>query len=225
MLIEKYNQLLKELQECSQVKIIEKDLRFHKTNLVDLNASNENLKSKVGFSLPDELLELFYFKPKQNTRFSWHKKLDKEYKISGCSSIERIDATFNSSRNKFIQYNMDVPVEMIQAAQNAHYFDYNMQLDGSAAGLLVYSKDMSFPEVWFNDRHELFKMNLTLKEYFDALQLLKGACYWQYLYTDINVREKADSYKIDYIRRTLPFLQEHFPNHDYTDPLKCLEEI
>jgi hypothetical protein len=139
--------------------------------------------------------------------------------------VESISNAFSHSKNKFIQYNMDVPEEMIQAAAKAYYFDYNTALDGTVAGLLVYSKEMSFPDVWFNDRHELFKMNVTLKEYFDALLLMKGTYYWQYLYTDVSVLKKADSYKIEYIRRTLPFLQEHFPNHDYTEPLKRLKEV
>lgn len=81
-------------------------------------------------------------------------------------------------------------------------------------------------EMWywaFQSRLLMLKMDLDYHGYLDALLLTMGTFGWQYLYTDIALKD-AGSSTIGYLQRMLETFPAMFPERDYSELRERFEQ-
>ncbi|MFE7317342.1 hypothetical protein ACFU7T_30215 [Streptomyces sp. NPDC057555] len=105
----------------------------------------------------------------------------------------------------------------------------------SGSGKLTYirmSPEVSPLEIWYSAIADIgaepyppgyLRMNITYREYLDALILTKGTYGWQYLYSDISLRRGDFRETVHYLQGMLDLFPEIFPQHDYTELRDRLE--
>lgn len=105
----------------------------------------------------------------------------------------------------------------------------------SGAGKLAYIRMQpgATPlEIWYSAIADIgsdpyppgfIKMDITYCEYLSALLRTKGTYGWQYLYTDISLRDGGFHETVNYLQGMLEFFPQAFPQHDYTDLRDRLE--
>ncbi|MEU9793165.1 hypothetical protein AB0E27_21485 [Streptomyces sparsogenes] len=112
------------------------------------------------------------------------------------------------------------------------YFDMTPR---SGAGMMTFVRmkpHVSPIEIWYHDISDIggdpfppgfVKMDITYREYLDALLLTKGTYGWQYLYTDPSQSYGGLLSKVNYLKRMLDLFPEIFPQYDYTSLRERLE--
>lgn len=65
-------------------------------------------------------------------------------------------------------------------------------------------------------------MEVTYREYLDALLVTKGTYGWQYLYTDVSLGRGFGGVR-RYLQGMIELFPEIFPNHDYSPLVERLE--
>ncbi|WP_069814582.1 hypothetical protein [Streptomyces sp. TP-A0874] len=87
-------------------------------------------------------------------------------------------------------------------------------------------------EMWYSDLADMggapyppgfIRMNVTYREYLDALLLTKGTFGWQYLYVDIFLGDDSWCHITQGLRAMLDVFPELFPEHDYAPLCARLE--
>ncbi|WNE94943.1 hypothetical protein PS467_06065 [Streptomyces luomodiensis] len=108
------------------------------------------------------------------------------------------------------------------------------QTPRSGAGMLTYIRlkpGLGPLEVWYSDVADIgaspyppgfIKMDITYREYLDAILLTKGTYGWQYLYTDISLARGFGEIR-GYLEGMLELFPEIFPDHDYSPLVERLE--
>jgi len=88
-------------------------------------------------------------------------------------------------------------------------------------------------EIWFNELvaiggppypHGFIRLNLSYKEYLEALVLTKGLCGWQYLFADISFGDPTIQHRKERLSRGLQVFPDLFPDQDFTELQRRLEE-
>ncbi|MEV7866254.1 hypothetical protein AB0P17_09170 [Streptomyces sp. NPDC088124] len=87
--------------------------------------------------------------------------------------------------------------------------------DGTLSALHIRPGSNS-PEVWYyHATRGVFRMNLGYAEYLDALLITKGTHGWQYLFTDVPMRDILFQGAAENIQDMLRIFPEVFPQYDY----------
>jgi len=68
------------------------------------------------------------------------------------------------------------------------------------------------------------RMDLSYCDYLDALLITKGTFGWQYLYTDVSLRDEIFRAKVDRLRGMLDIFPKIFPEYDYSPLVERLAE-
>lgn len=80
------------------------------------------------------------------------------------------------------------------------------------------------PAIYYIDKALAYKTNLTFNGYFKAVLDMLGIADWQYLFTEVSLEDlKADGIYQN-LRQSLQALQKAFPDKDYSNYFKLLEE-
>ncbi|WP_151769751.1 hypothetical protein [Streptomyces abyssomicinicus] len=81
------------------------------------------------------------------------------------------------------------------------------------------------PEVWFSDTARgLYKLDVDLCGYLDALRITKGTLGWQYLFADVSLTDDRFEVTARFLTTMLQVFPDLFPAHDYTQLRTRLEE-
>lgn len=95
---------------------------------------------------------------------------------------------------------------------------------GSLSALRVDAETVS-PEVWYyHATRGVFRMDIDYPAYLDALLVTKGTYGWQYLFTDVSMRDIDFQGAAENIQNMLRIFPDIFPSHDYTDLQARLRE-
>ncbi|WP_329342267.1 hypothetical protein OG252_39710 [Streptomyces sp. NBC_01352] len=104
-------------------------------------------------------------------------------------------------------------------------FDEQPRGGGGMLSALRIDPGMSMPEVWYyHATRGVFQMDLEYPEYLDALLVTKGVYGWQYLYTDVSMREIDFQGAAESIQNMLRIFPDIFPDHDYAPFAERLAE-
>ncbi|MEV0087678.1 hypothetical protein [Saccharopolyspora sp. NPDC050642] len=81
-------------------------------------------------------------------------------------------------------------------------------------------------ELWFYDmnRVRLELLELDYQSYLENLLLMKGAPFWQYLFMEVDLRDREFQTMVSQLDRTLEALPVLFPDHDYSRLQERYEE-
>lgn len=80
------------------------------------------------------------------------------------------------------------------------------------------------PSIYYINNALAYKTNLTFKGYFEAVLDMLGIADWQYLFTEVSLEDlKADGIYQN-LKQSLEALQKAFPDKDYSNYFKLLEE-
>lgn len=80
------------------------------------------------------------------------------------------------------------------------------------------------PAIYYINKTLAYKTNLTFNEYFKAVLDMLGIADWQYLFTEVSLEDlKADGIYQN-LKHSLVALQKTFPDKDYSNYFKLLEE-
>ncbi|MER7049225.1 hypothetical protein [Streptomyces jumonjinensis] len=105
----------------------------------------------------------------------------------------------------------------------------------SGAGMLTYIRmqpAVTPLEIWYEDRAEigtspypsyLIKLDMSYCEYLQAVTLTKGTYGWQYLYTDVSLRDPQLHSEALYLQNMLEVFPKLFPAYDYAPLRQRLE--
>ncbi|MFJ2171800.1 hypothetical protein ACIQVO_06145 [Streptomyces sp. NPDC101062] len=95
-------------------------------------------------------------------------------------------------------------------------FDEQPRGGGGTLAALRINPGMNSPEVWYyHATRGVFRMDLGYAEYMDALLATKGTYGWQYLFTDVSLRDIDFQGAAENIQDMLQIFPEIFPQYDY----------
>lgn len=80
------------------------------------------------------------------------------------------------------------------------------------------------PAIYYINNALAYKTNLSFNRYFEAVLDMLGIADWQYLFTEVSLKDlKADGIYQN-LKQSLEALQKVFPDKDYSNYFKLLEE-
>ncbi|REK87656.1 hypothetical protein DY245_25520 [Streptomyces inhibens] len=110
----------------------------------------------------------------------------------------------------------DTPEEESTLYSELRLFDDHPRGGGDTMAALRIHPGMTSPEVWYyHGTRGVFKLDLNYSEYLDALLTTKGTYGWQYLFTDVSMRDVDFQGAAENIQNMLKIFPEIFPDHDY----------
>jgi hypothetical protein len=136
---------------------------------------------------------------------------------SGQINLENIQNAVSLSRNKYIIHNPDISLGQKEILENSYLFDTFPDFGWDTSTLIFHKKGNESIQLYFIDRIEIHKLDLSLSEYIEAALLCKGMYYWQYLFVSDISSISIPDYKKQYVDLILPFLEKTFPYNNYTE--------
>ncbi|UPT69996.1 MAG: hypothetical protein M0D53_12755 [Flavobacterium sp. JAD_PAG50586_2] len=79
------------------------------------------------------------------------------------------------------------------------------------------------PDIYYIDRAEAYKTNLTFVQYYEAVLDMLGIAYWQYLFTDVSFKDPMLDHIYPELKASLEALQKALPQKDYSRYFELLE--
>ncbi|TDC88607.1 hypothetical protein E1161_23530 [Saccharopolyspora aridisoli] len=125
------------------------------------------------------------------------------------------------------------PPDEIRFFSELRVIDDTPRAANGLMGAVRIQKDVNPLEIWYYDKDlsrtpgfdlDYLRMDLDYHGYLDALLLTKGTFGWQYLFTEAplhNERFREIAADLKYMLELFPNI---FPDHDYTDLAKRLED-
>nr|WTB34347.1 hypothetical protein OG781_36935 [Streptomyces sp. NBC_00830] len=194
-------------------------------DLLPLSELNEDL---AGVSLDEDMLDGALRIP--GLAVNWH-------------TLEPLPDFFGEYRIpdpfEILMQQPDPAAETVPAGFKRDFVSRLRYIDGSyrsGMGSMTYLRmepGISPLEVWHFDLARIggdpypigyVKLDLTYRQYMDALLLTKGTRGWQYLFADVSFRDQALGDIGNSVRNMLDIFPELFPEHDYTSLRRRLEE-
>lgn len=93
----------------------------------------------------------------------------------------------------------------------------DLSLGGNRSLVTVHLQEgTTDPEIWFLDRYRPYvRLELDYCEYLDNLLISKGVYGWQYLFADVDLRERDFSHVLNNLQMMMDMFPRQFPDHDY----------
>lgn len=105
------------------------------------------------------------------------------------------------------------------------YFDDTPQTGSGRMALMRATSGATDPEVWFFDmRQGAMRMELDYPDYLEALLVTKGVMGWQYLYCEPAFSGLSFASCAEGLKEMLEVFPRLFPEYDYSDLQRRLEE-
>jgi hypothetical protein len=79
------------------------------------------------------------------------------------------------------------------------------------------------PDIYYIDRADAYKTNLTFVQYYEAVLDMLGIADWQYLFTEVSLKDPMKSDIYPELKASLEALSKAFPNKDYSRYFELLE--
>lgn len=213
-IIQKFSDLFDELNQNNRVEIISSKTKFPNHTELVRNRIFESFNQEYAYKIPDNLKELVSFPVKLYV--DWKVKDSQDPELFGEFCLENIINSLTLNKNQVKVMNEDIDEKTKALMGKAHYFDNQPEKNWTTSTVLILEEGREFPELWLLDDLQLFKMNLSIEQYFEALFLTKGMYYWQYLFCDQETYIHTSYYKKKYIMEMLNVLPEIFPTRDYS---------
>ncbi|UPT69998.1 MAG: hypothetical protein M0D53_12765 [Flavobacterium sp. JAD_PAG50586_2] len=80
------------------------------------------------------------------------------------------------------------------------------------------------PDIYYIDRADAYKTNLTFVQYYEAVLDMLGIAYWQYLFTEVSFKDPMKDHIYPKLKAALEALQKALPQKDYSRYFELLEE-
>jgi hypothetical protein len=213
-LIQKFSKLFDEVEKNDRVEIVSSQTNFPTPSESLRNDINQLFTERYGYRIPDSLIELVSFPAK--LCLDWRVKGSQDPELFGEFCLENIINAITLDKNQVKVTDEDIDEGTKILMRKARYFDTQPQKGWDTATVLILEEGRTFPDLWLLDDLQLFKMRMSMEEYFDALFLTKGMYYWQYLFCDESVYRDTSLYKKEYIMKMLEILPVIFPERDYS---------
>jgi hypothetical protein len=222
-LIQEFDKLFDEFETNNRIEIISSKTDFPNHSESVRNDIVESFAERYGYKIPDNLKELMSFPAK--LCLDWKLKDNKNPELYGEFCLENIINAMTLEKNQVKVRNEDLNEDTKALMRKAHYFDTQPQRGWDTATVLIIEEGKEFPDLWLLDDLQLFKMRVSMDQYFDALFLTKGMYYWQYLFCDKAAYIDTSFYKKRYIMEMLKILPEIFPRRDYLLLIERFQEL
>lgn len=147
---------------------------------------------------------------------AWHYKREDDIVVPG--EINLVNFT-NIFFRQVILYDPTAPEEEIAHIKELKPFDDHPFLGDGVLSAFKIVPSKPEPEIWLFDGSiggQIFKMDITLEEYFKALLDMRGAIPWQYLFCDIDFSKSPFVIKKQHLQEILETLPMLFPDTDYS---------
>ena len=222
-LIQKFRDLFDELNQNNRVEIISSQTKFPNHSESIRDRIFESFNQEYGYKIPDNLKEIVSFPAKLYV--DWKVKDSQEPELFGEFCLENIINSLTLNKNQVKVMNKDINEETKSLMVKAHYFDNQPGKNWTTSTVLILEEGREFPDLWLLDDLQLFKMKLSMAQYFDALFLTKGMYYWQYLFCDKKAYIHTSYYKKNYIMEMLKILPKIFPGRDYSELIERFQAL
>ncbi|MEQ8540643.1 MAG: hypothetical protein RIB93_24700 [Coleofasciculus sp. D1-CHI-01] len=221
-LIQNFKEFLDEFNQNNCVEIIHRETNFPNHSESVRTRTFELFNKRYEYKIPENMKELVSFPAKLylywKVRDSEDPELIGEFCLQNIINVltlnDRVDVT-----------NEDIDEDTKALMRKAHYFDTQPEKSWTTSTVLIPEESKNFPDLWLLDDLRLFRMNLSIEQYFDVLFLTKGMYYWQYLFCDKAAYIDTSFYKKRYIMEMLKILPEIFPRRDYSLLIERFHEI
>jgi hypothetical protein len=80
------------------------------------------------------------------------------------------------------------------------------------------------PDIYYIDRADAYKTNLTFVQYYEAVLDMLGIADWQYLFTEVSFKDPMKDHIYPELKESLEALQKALPQKDYSRYFVLLEE-
>ncbi len=175
-LIQKVSELFDKVTQNDRVEIIYSKTNFPNHTESVRNHIFESFNKEYEYKIPDNLKELVLFPAK--LYLDWKVKDSQDPELFGEFCLENIMNALTLPKNQVEIINEDIDEKTKALMKNAHYFDNQPEKSWTTSTVLILEEGGEFPDLWLLDDLQLFKMNLSIEQYFDALFLTKGMYYW-----------------------------------------------
>jgi len=221
-LIEKFKELLDELNQNKRIEIIYNETNFPNHSESVRTRTFELFNKRYEYKITESMKELVSFPSKLylywKIRDSVNPELIGEFCLLNIINVltlnDRVDVT-----------NEEIDEDTKALMRKAHYFDTQPEKNWTTSTVLIPEESKDFPDLWLLDDLRLYRMCLSIEQYFDVLFLTKGMYYWQYLFCDKAAYMDTTFYKKRYIKEMLNILPEIFPSRDYSILIERFHEI
>ncbi|TCP24047.1 hypothetical protein EV195_107213 [Tenacibaculum skagerrakense] len=183
-----------------------------------INSEAELFFEDNGFKLSEEVKEFCCF-PANPLTLSWVVEDDFfDYEVAGGFSLRELDACLNFDENKYIIHNPDLSEGIKKILSNSYYFDIQPDVFHELATLLKrINEELNF---WYIEFQSVYKLDLDLKIYLEALLITRGITNWQLFFCEKIHNKNKNNILKEKLDRILFCLKYLFPNTNF----KILEE-
>lgn len=221
MLLTSLKSLFDEVKECEDIDIISRKGGFPTRDKQHVIKEVHILEKRHGFVVSDNIIELMYLPATLQLYWNCQISQDDKLDLLGGFWLSNMTNVIDSPRNR-VKISSDIIEEeefgpkQRAVASNSVYFDVNLRNYGyDTATILALGEDTK-PGLWLLDEVELVELEISIKEYVEALVLTKGTFYWQYLFCSQEDYDATPFYKKRYISEGIDMLKRVFPDHDYS---------
>jgi hypothetical protein len=207
----RYLSMLDELQNASEVDVMYEERRPIREDAEDAPEIFQLIAEEEGVALDPSLHRVFL----RFDGLSSHWAVERPgIYLTGEFSVRHIGAAMLTTG---VEPATDEPSEQEgRLYGEMRAFDEQPRGGGGTLSALRIDPGMSNPEVWYyHATRGVFRMDLDYPDYLDALLVTKGTDGWQYLFTDVSLREIDFQGAAENIQNMLRIFPEIFPGHDY----------
>ncbi|MFC9503925.1 hypothetical protein [Streptomyces sp. NPDC057002] len=203
--------MLDELRDASDVEVLYEERGPVEEEIGDATEAFELIADEEGVVLDPSLHSSFL----RFEGLSSHWAVERsEVYLTGEFSVRHLAAAMLTTG---VEPAVDEPTDQ-QRKLYSELRAFDEQPRGGAGTLSALRIDpgMSQPEVWYcHPTRGVFRMDLGYPEYLETLLVTKGTYGWQYLFTDVSMRDIDFQGAVESIQNMLLIFPDLFPGHDY----------
>jgi hypothetical protein len=152
--------------------------------------------------------------------------------IDGYFSHLEVSIELVSTRLRVLEYNNKLCFDGQSGEEMALWktfkvFDTRPEIGDGKMGVFSIEEGVSppnEPDIYYIDRADAYKTNLTFVQYYEAVLDMLGIAYWQYLFTDVSLKDPMKDHIYPKLKAALEALQKALPQKDYSRYFVLLEE-
>ncbi|WDG29944.1 hypothetical protein N7925_17115 [Streptomyces sp. CA-278952] len=213
--------MVEETISCTEIQILEQEEGTLGDFLGDADNAFRRLKQIEGVTLSPSLKNTFH-------RFNglglqWSKSGENEWPGGEFRLVQLLDAIIGGAPAWLTQEGW--PEEQRVLHSDFRVFDSQFYGGVGTFSALRLQDGVENPKIWyFNITYGSIEMEIDYEGYMNQLLLTRGVYYWQYLFTDIPFEHYNFEAIASGLRSSIDFLEENFPDHDYSELTARLDE-
>ena len=210
----RFQALIDELKQHSAFEIIVEEIAStHEYGLAEYSVNK--LRTKFGFDISQDYEKFIDVSLYTHLRFVYY--IGEDVSGGGEFNLSPIYDTLISTKDPELWHKEMDPQE-IEFVRHFRVFDDHPDSGDFKLAAFHLKPDISppaFPDIYFYDRGEYWKMNIDYGGYLDGLLGLFGVSNWQYLFCDVDMNQPKYENLFHELNNTLEQLGQLFPTKNF----------